>query len=60
MKRLLLAATVGFGFVLAGAPAATACAPEHCPGTKIVCRELGCPIACGPYVPELEERLCVL
>lgn len=59
MTRLLLGAALA-GLVVAGAPAADACAWEHCAGTKIVCQTYGCPIACGPTVPVLDERVCVL
>jgi hypothetical protein len=59
VSRLLAAAALGLGLLASGAPAANACAWQYCPGTSIVCAELGCPLYCTPVRPPV-VRGCIL
>lgn len=59
MRRFLLAASLGLGLVATAAPAANACSWTYCPGTSIVCAEMGgCPLYCT-RVPVAERTVCI-
>lgn len=60
MTRIIAAAALGLGLLATVAPAAGACAWEHCAGTSVVCAELGCPVFCLPEPVDTPIRLCVL
>jgi hypothetical protein len=60
MARLLAAAVLAVGMLATVAPAANACAWEHCPVTGTVCAEYGCPVYCTPRDPVTDTEVCVL
>ena len=59
VRRILLATALGAGLFATAAPAAVACDWEHCPGTSIVCQQMGgCPLYCR-YVHQIDRTICI-
>jgi hypothetical protein len=59
MSRLLAAVALGAGLLLAPTSPAVACDFEHCPGTSVVCAQLGCPLVCTTNLPVVDRHICI-